>query len=167
MSGLFGDLDIASAKENPFFKPDGAYHCSLTSAEIKIAKSGSKGFALEYTIQSGDKKNKKIQEWKSIPMPWNLKGYESEAAMNVGGPSDDEINGDGKIKERAEREMSFLKRRLKDFGIPVEEMNSVDREYLLNKVPDLEITIKNSGDNERITGIKLWESDSSSDPFSN
>ncbi len=134
---LFGELDIASANENPFFKPDGTYHCELVSAEVKTSKAGNKGFALDYIIKSGPKEGKRIQEWKPIPHVWQLKGFESEQAMNIGGPSDDHINQDNKIKENAERSMAFLKQRLKDFGIPV----------------------------ENVTGVKIHEGDSSGDPF--
>jgi hypothetical protein len=158
MSGLFGELDIASAQDNPFFKPDGTYLCEITSAQVRTSKNGNKGFALDYTITEGPKKGKKIQEWKPIPMPWQLKGYESNEVPEGTRPDDE-------IKEKAERTMSFLKQRLKDFGIPVEQMNSVDAEYILNKVPLLDITIKNVDGNERITGVKLHEGGSNSDPF--
>jgi hypothetical protein len=163
MSGLFGDIDIASANANPFFKPDGTYLCDIALVEVRTAKSGSKGFALEYIILEGPKKDKKIQEWKTIPMPWQLEGYDNEAKTTPSNSDERE-----KIKEDAERNMSFLKRRLKDFGIPVEEMNSVDQEYLLNKVRTLEVTIKNSGDNERITGVKVaedYDGATEKDPF--
>jgi hypothetical protein len=156
---LFGELDIASAQDNPFFKPDGTYVCELTGAEVKTSKKGNKGFALEYTITQEFKKGKKIQEWKPVPMPWELKGFKEQS--QDGSP-------DEKVKENAERNMAFLKARLKDFGIPVEEMNQVDREYLLNKVPELEVTIKNQDGNERITGVKISDEamDNYSDPFS-
>jgi len=163
MSSLFGELDIASAKDNPFFKPDGTYVCELTGAEVKTSKKGNKGFALDYTIAEGPKKGKKIQEWKPIPMPWQLKGYATEEEQSSGQHNSD--NDPDQIRENAERNMSFLKNRLKDFGIPVEEMNSVDSEYLLNKVPQLEVTIKNQDGNERITGVKVSEGGSEKDPF--
>lgn len=165
---LFGDLDIASAEDNPFYKPDGTYVCELTGAQLKTSKKGNKGLALDYTIHrnvdgSESKKGKKIQEWKTIPRPWELKGYHSKEAMDRGVFDTD--YDEAQIKEAAERNMSFLKQRMKDFGVPVEQMNSVDAEYLLNKTPLLEVTIKNQDGNERITGVKIHEGDSSSDPF--
>lgn len=160
---LFGELDIANAKDNPFFKPDGDYECEIASAEVKTSKAGNKGFALDYLIIEGPKKGKKIQEWKPIPMPWHLKGYMTQGEMESGQRNSD--HDEDKIKEDAERNMSFLKTRLKNFGIPVEEMNSVTPEYLLNKVPQLTVTIKNSGDNERITGVKISEKSGNPDPF--
>lgn len=161
---LFGDLDIASANENPFFKPDGTYRCEIAKAEVKTSKKGNKGFTLDYLITEGPKKGKKIQEWKPIPMPWELKGYKTQAEMESGQYDTD--NDQDQIKENAERNMSFLKSRLKDFGVPVEEMNSVDGEYLLNKVPPLDIEIKNNDGQERITKVKIAEgNDSSADPF--
>lgn len=165
MDSLFGELDIASANDNPFFKPDGTYLCEISKAEIKTSKAGNKGFTLDYLIVDDEphsKKGKKIQEWKPIPMPWQLKGYATKEEMESGKYNTD--NDQDEIKERAERNMSFLKSRLKDFGVPVEMMNSVDSEYLLNKVPQLWVTIKNQDGNERITGVKVAE-DTERDPF--
>lgn len=163
MDGLFGELDIASANDNPFFKPDGTYLCEISKAEIKTSKAGNKGFTLDYLIIEGDKKGKKIQEWKPIPMPWHFKGYKTKEEMESGVYNTD--NDQDQIKESAERNMSFLKQRLKDFGVPVEMMNSVDAEYLLNKVPQLNVTIQNKDGNERITGVKIADEGSSRDPF--
>lgn len=160
---LFGELDIANAKDNPFFKPDGAYECEISKAEVKTSKNNNKGFTLDYLIVDGPKKGKKIQEWKPIPMPWELKGYHSEEAMKSG-HFDTDYDSD-QIKENAERNMFFLKTRLKNFGIPVEEMNSVTPEQLLNDVPRLTVTIKNVGDQERITNVKISEGTENSDPF--
>lgn len=157
MDGLFGDLDIASANENPFFKPDGTYLCEITKAEIKTSKKGNKGFTLDYTIMEGPKKGKKIQEWKPIPMPWQLKGFATA----------DSSEKDEEVLERAERSMAFLKQRLKDFGIPVDMMNAVDSDYLLNNVRALLVTIKNNDGQENITGVKIAEDhDDDRDPFS-
>jgi len=148
--GLFGDLDIASANENPFFKPDGTYRCEIAKVEVRKAKSGNMGMDLQYLIvedEPNNKKGKKITEWLNVPTPSQLESDDPE------------------VKEKAERFMSFLKRRLKDFGVPLEEMNSVDGTYLLNKVPQLDITIKNADGNERITGVKIAEGDVERDPF--
>lgn len=161
---LFGDLDIANANVNPFFKPDGPYECEIVSAEVKTSKKGNKGFAIDYLIVDGPKKGKKIQEWKPIPMPWELKGYKTKEEFESKQRNSD--YDEDQLKENAERNMSFLKQRLKGFGIPDEEMNSITPEQLLNDVPQLTVTIKNSDDGqERITGVKVSEGGSSSDPF--
>ena len=158
---LFGDLDIKSANENPFFKPDGKYICKLTKAEVKYSKAGNKGMPLEYTIMEGQKQGKTIGEWKPVPEPWNVLGYETKEDL------DNQVNKSDKIKEDAERNLAFLKQRMKQFGFAPEEMNSVTPEQLL-ELPWLEIEIKNEGSNERIKGIEIYADKlaNEGDPFS-
>lgn len=160
---LFGDLDIANAKDNPFFKPDGPYECEISKAEVKTSAKGNKGFTLDYLIVEGPKKGKKIQEWKPIPMPWELKGYKTREEFEAKSRNSD--YDEDQLKENAERNMSFLKQRLKNFGIADEDMNDITPEQLLNDVPRLTVTIKNSGDQERITNVKISEGADNSDPF--
>lgn len=157
---FFGELDIESANENPFFKPDGIYVCEIADANIKTSKKENTGFAIDYVILEGPKKGKKIQEWKPVPKLYELKGFDNK---EMTGSPDDEI------KERAERNMSFLKARFKEFGIPPEDMNIVDKTYLLDKIPALNITIKNNDGNERITKVELNDENvdarADADPF--
>lgn len=146
---LFGELDVASANDNPFFKEDGPYTCVVSGAEIKTAKkTGDKGLAIKYTIVDGPKKGQFINEWKPIPMPWNLNGYESEENMKNTTGYDDEIAGN------AQRSLSFLKSRLKDFGFPPEKMNNLDAKDILN-LPQLVVTIKNENGRENVKGVEL------------
>lgn len=158
---LFGELDIASASDNPFFKPDGTYRCVIGLAEVRRSKKGNVGFWLEYVIKAGEpKEGKKITEWKTVPMPWELKGYQTQEAMNNNAAPDDTI------KEAAEKNLSFLKVRLKEFGFEGEELNSVTQADIM-KVGDVDVTIKNINDQERVMGVKLVDGNSSSsdDPF--
>ena len=149
---IFGDLDVASANENPFFKPDGTYVCKLTTAEIRFSKAGNKIMPLEYTIQEGPKMGKKIQEWKPVPEVWNVHGYETEEDWKT------ETNYSDKIKENAERNLAFIKQRMKQFGFSQDEMNSVQPSDLL-QLPLLNVEIKNEGGQERIKGITLYDGD--------
>lgn len=160
---LFGELDIASASDNPFFKPDGTYKCVIGLAEVRTSKKGNVGFWLEYVIKAGEpKEGKKITEWKTVPMPWNLMGYETKEAMEANAaPSES-------VKETAQKDLSFLKMRLKEFGFSAEEMNTVTQADIM-KLGDILVTIKNINDQERVMGVKpadgYDEEASSADPW--
>lgn len=161
---LFGELDVASANENPYYKEDGTYLCQITGAEKKEANnaSKSKGLVIKYTILEGDKKGLTIQEWKPLPDPWNIKGFESEEDM------ESKTNYDDEVASRAARSMSFLKSRLMDLGFPPEKMNTLDPKDFF-EVPKVYVTIKNKNDRENVTSVELAEGTSSSvgssDPF--
>lgn len=161
---LFGELDVASANENPYYKEDGPYTCQLTGAELKTAKNGvSKGLALKYTILEGDKKGLSINEWKPVPTPWNLMGYTTKEDM------DNTVNHDDEVASNSNRSLSYLKARLIEFGIPPEEMNDLEPKTLL-ELPHMIVTIRNKNDRENITGVELITDSTSSvgttDPFS-
>jgi hypothetical protein len=159
--GLFGDLDIASANDNPFYKPNDTYLCTVTGAGVKTSnKNGSKGWTLDYSIHEGQYQGRRIQEWKNIPHLWNVKGYKSKEDMDA------KLTPDPKIAEAAERDISFLKKRLKDFGIPEEEMNSVTPDRILN-LGFLNVTMKNDDGREKVIKVELAgaASRNESDPF--
>lgn len=167
---LFGELDVASANDNPFFKEDGPYTCVVAGAEIKTSnKDGSKGLALKYSIVDGPKKGQFINEWKPIPFSWELNGYESQDDEKNTAGYDDEIAG------KAARSLSFLKARLKDFGFAPEKMNILEPTDFLN-LPKLVVTIKNENGRENVKGVDLQGSTASAgnkkaagkkgDPFS-
>lgn len=149
---IFGDIDISSANDNPFFKPDGKYVCKVTKAEVRYSQQNNKGMPIEYTIQEGEKQGKKINEWKTIPEVWHVMGYKTEEEWK------EEVNYSDKIKEDAARNLSFLKQRFKQFGFSPEEMNDIKAEDILN-LPLLEVEIKNQGGQERIWDIKLLDGD--------
>lgn len=157
---LFGELDIESAADNPFFKPNGTYECVIGLAEVRKSKAGNVGFWLEYVIKAGQpKEGKKITEWKTVPMPWEVKGYQTQEAMNSNAAPSDEV------KEDAAKNLSFLKMRLKEFGFEGEELNNVTQADIM-KVGDVAVTIKNINDQERVIGVKLVDGVSASnDPF--
>lgn len=164
---LFGELDIASASDNPFFKPDGDYLCVIGLAEVRKSKAGNIGFWLEYVIKAGEpKEGKKITEWKTVPMPWELKGYKTQADMQSGRQLDENDPEVKKIKEDAEKNLSFLKIRLKEFGFEGDDMNNVTQQDIM-KVGDVIVNIKNINDQERVMKVKLADGNSSSsdDPF--
>lgn len=146
---LFGELDVASANDNPFYKEDGPYTCVVSGAEIKTSrKDGAKGLALKYTIVDGEKKGQFINEWKPIPFAWNLNGYASEEDEK------NTANYDAEIAGTAARSLSFLKARLKDFGFPPEKMNTLEPKDFL-ELPNLVVTIKNENGRENVKGVDL------------
>lgn len=149
---IFGDIDISSANDNPFFKPDGKYVCKVTKAEVRYSQKDNKGMPIEYTIQEGEKQGKKINEWKTIPEVWHVMGYKTEEDWKS------EVNYSDKVKEDAARNLSFLKQRFKQFGFSPEEMNDIKPEDILS-LPLLEVEIKNQGGQERIWDIKLLDGD--------
>lgn len=155
---LFGDLDIESAHDNPFYKEDGTYVCLITGVSKKISKKGNRGLEIVYTIQEGPKKTKKIREWKPLPFAWNVKGFATQADM------DNDINYDEEIAENAARDLSYLKMRMKEYGFPSDNLNQLSSDKLLAVGP-LAVTIKNQEGNERVTGVKLWD-ENAEDPFS-
>ena len=101
---IFGDLDIASAEDNPFGVPDNTYETYLTEAEVKTSKAGNKGLALTYRVASGDHEGKNISEWKNIPTPEDPKNPSAEDKTA----------------------MSWLKQRLISLGVPESRMNTLD-----------------------------------------
>lgn len=114
--GIFGDLDVASASDNPFAIPDNTYECYLTEVAVRPTKDGSKvGLNLTYRIASGDKEDRRIKEWKHIPAGSDLTSTDSE------------------VKAAAERALSFLKMRLKELGVPAEKMNDLQPDDLIGK----------------------------------
>jgi len=158
---LFGDLDVNSAADNPWVKPDGPYHCFLTKVESNLTKKGDKyGMNLEYTIQDGPKARRKIKEWKWIPTPNQLAGYKALKEAD-----NDEESPDEEFAGNAADAVAWLKARMKDFGIPSDRINTVNRQDLLDMGLDLTVTIRTKNGNEQITSVMLYEGDDVNDPF--
>lgn len=114
--GMFGDLDIESAADDPFAVPDNTYEAFLTEVKVGRTKDGSKlGMTLVYTISNGEHASKQVREWKNIPQPADPKNPDADES----------------------RALSFLKSRLLDLGIPSNRINSVQPDDLVGK----EVTI--------------------------
>jgi hypothetical protein len=100
---IFGDLDIASAEDNPFAIPDGVYEVFVTECVVGLTKKEDKlGMTLTYTIDGGPKDKSKISEFKHVPRP-----------------------SDDLTSDQRERAKSFLKQRLASLGVPEDKMNSL------------------------------------------
>lgn len=164
---LFGDIDLANANDDPYYKEDGTYLCMITGAELKKAnpkpdKPASRGLALKYTILEGEKKGLAISEWKPVPYSWNINGYPSEEDQDA------TTNYDAEIASNAAMSMSYLKSRLLEFGFESEQMADLDPKDFL-ELPQMYVTIKNKNDRENVTGVELVsgiEGSDTSDPFS-
>jgi hypothetical protein len=116
---LFGELDVASAEDDPFKVPPNVYDAVLSDIKVGPTNDNSKtGMTLIFTIESGPQKGKTVREWKHLPTPADPKA-----------PSDED-----------KRAMSFLKARMMDLGIPESRVNSVGRDDLIAK--EVKITVK-------------------------
>lgn len=119
--GIFGELDVASAADDPWKVPANVYEATVTDVEVGPTKDGSKvGMTLIYTITAdsadGEHVGKTVREWKAIPQPADPKN-----------PSVDD-----------KKAMSYLKARLMDLGIPSDRVNQVEPGDLIGK----DVTIK-------------------------
>ena len=113
MPGIFGDLDLESAKDNPNEIPRNTYHCLVTGMKIARTSSGDKlGVTFTFTIMDGDYASKKVTEWKQIPEPSDPKNMTEEEANAA----------------------SYLKQRLLSFGVPADKVNDVTPDDIVGKV---------------------------------
>lgn len=102
--GLFGDLDVAAAEDNPWAVPANTYEATVFTVEVKADKNGNQGMILVYKIASGDHEGKTVSEWKTIPTPADPKH-----------PTAEEMKA-----------ASYLKMRLTSLGVPETRINSVE-----------------------------------------
>lgn len=117
MGGIFGDLDVASAADDPFKLPPNVYEATVTDVKVGDTQDGSKtGMTITYTVSTDDEHDgKSVREWKQIPRPADPKNPAVED----------------------KKAMSWLKARLLDLGIPESRINSVTPDDLIGK----EVTI--------------------------
>ena len=114
--GIFGDLDVASAEDNPWAIPANSYECTVYTVEVKRDKNEVLGMEFIYKISSGEHEGKTCREWKVIPVP------------------DDPKNLTADEKKAA----SYLKMRLKSLGVPETRMNNIN----VNDLLGLDVVVK-------------------------
>ena len=129
--GLFGELDVASAEDNPWAVPANTYEADVYTVEVKTDKNEHQGLAINYKISSGDHEGKMVGEWKIIPTPDDPKN-----------PTPDE-----------KKAMSYLKMRLASLGVPESRMNSVDVNDLLGTPVTIKVTV--NGDFTNVSRVDL------------
>lgn len=101
--GMFHDLDIANAADDPGSIPSDMY--DLIVSDVKVGEKSDKDKSKEYTvfvfaIVGGKYHGRELQDWKWVPE-----------------------NGD--TSSEAEDALAYLKQRMTQFGIPLSEMNNV------------------------------------------
>ena len=126
--GIFGDLDVQAAADDPFAVDDGTYNATISACEVKPTKDESKtGLILTYQItDEGNMAGRKVSEWKQIPKP-----------------------GDA----NADNAASWLKQRLLSIGIPADRINSFEPEDALGI--DVVITVKNNNGYANVNKVTL------------
>lgn len=128
--GLFGDLDVKSAEDNPWFVPSNTYKADVFSVEVKDGKNG-KGLSIVYKISEGDHKGKTVSEWKNIP-------------------SKEEAD-----TEEGKKAASYLKMRLASLGVPEARMNDVEPADLTGTA--VIVTVKVNGEYSNVNKVELAE----------
>ena len=115
--GLFGDLDIASASDDPFGIPLDTYEAVVSKVEKTRNKNDDGDFLVFYYNITGGAAytaiGQDVQEWKKIPTKAELESDDKET------------------KGKAERGMSFIKQRLISLGVPEARVNQVKPEDLV------------------------------------
>jgi hypothetical protein len=103
--GLFDELDIAGAADNPWLIPDNTYPCVVSDLVVKADKNGNMGMIFSYKVREGDHAGFELSEYKRLPSSKDATPL-SEAEKN--------------------KAMSYIKMRLDSLGIPESRMNSVE-----------------------------------------
>lgn len=143
--GLFDELDIASAADNPWTIPDNTYPCVVSDLEVKDDKNGNKGMIFKYKVREGEHAGFELSEYKRLPS------------------SSDKTPLDDAEKAKA---MSYIKLRLASLGIPEARMNSVEKSDLVGLdcyvstqikgefINVRQVTTENPGGVSATTGVK-------------
>lgn len=108
--GLFDELDVAGAADNPFAIPDDTYECVVSDVVTKKNQKGNMGMTVTYTISDGQYKGRKITEYRRYPHKDDADVLNEADAANA---------------------RSYIKRTLARLGIPEDRMNSVDKSDLI------------------------------------
>ena len=145
--GLFDELDIAGAADNPWTIPDNTYPFRVTDLEVKKNGKGDMAMYFHFTITEGEHKDFEITEYKRLPSSQDANQL-SEAEKS--------------------KAMSYIKLRLASLGIPEARMNGVTREDLVGIEGYVSTKVKDGFVNVR--DINLTASDdvvvsSPADPF--
>jgi hypothetical protein len=132
MPGLFEELDIAGAEDNPWSVPDNTYAAVVSNVEVKKDKNDNMAMTFFYKVTDGDYLDRELKEYKRLPH------------------STDKEPLTGKALEDAK---SYIKVRLASLGIPEERMNSVDVDDLIGI--ECYITVKNNKGFANVRNVTL------------
>lgn len=145
--GLFDELDIASASDNPWVIPDNTYPAVVSDLEVKANKDGNYAMYFKYNVTEGEHKGFEVSEYKRLPSSKDATPL-SEAEKN--------------------KAMSYIKQRLASLGIPEARMNSVTKEDLVGIECYISTQVKNDFVNVRTVTLAAPAGASagiSTDPF--
>lgn len=116
---LFGDVAFDKAVDDPNAIPDATYKCFLYDFKVGPTASGDKvGATFVYRIAEGQYEGRDIREWKQVPQK-SADAYD----------------------ENDVKQVSYLKQRLANLGVPDERMNTVTPDDLIGK--RVWVTVKN------------------------
>lgn len=124
---LFGDIDAAEIPEDPFHVDDGTYLCTLTEVKaVQRNSDGQNGLAFKWTITEEDSEfeGNTLNDWKNF--------YPDL--------TEDDLTADIK------KDLSRLKQRLTQLGVPEEEMNSFTENFGDYIGTEAYVTVKNTTD---------------------
>lgn len=130
--GLFDELDVAGAADNPFAIPDDTYACVVSDVITKANDKGNMGMTVKYKVTEGQYKDREITEYRRIPH------------------KDDKDQMDEGKKASA---LSYVKLTLSRLGIPEDRMNSVGKDDLVGI--DCYVSTKQNGDFTNVRDVHL------------
>lgn len=148
MPGLFGDLDLASVSEDILTIPDGTYSAvvvkiSPSQSQSKMDERGKPQSGITVTFQiidtDSEYNEQKVTHYQTIPQV----------------PDSEEMTAAEK------KNAAYLKRLLRNLGVPEERMNTVEPSELVGT--DVYITTKKNGDFINVVGVKLQSEADESD----
>lgn len=109
--GLFDELDVAGAADNPFAIPDDTYEAVVSDVVVKRNDDkGTTGMTVKYKVVAGEHAGREITEYRRIP-----KKDDKEPLS----------------EEKAAQARSYIKRTLSRLGIPEDRMNTAGRDDLV------------------------------------
>ena len=108
--GLFDELDVAGAADNPFAIPDDTYPAVVSDVVTKKNAKGNMGMTVIYKVTEGDYTGREISEYRRLPHPEDNDKLDAAKAANS---------------------LSYIKRTLGRLGIPEDRMNSVGKDDLV------------------------------------
>lgn len=139
--GLFDELDIAGAADNPWVIPDNTYPAVVTDLEVKPDKNENMAMIFHYKITDGEHTGFEITEYKRLPSSRD-KTPRTEA-------------------EKA-KDMSYIKQRLASLDIPESRMNDVTKEDIVGIECYVSTRVRNDFVGVRSVTTKAPESAASS-----
>lgn len=129
---LFGELDVASADDDPYSIPDNTYETFLYDVKVGPTKANDKiGMTLVFKISEGQYEGREIREWKWVPQPVDPKNPTQEEASAA----------------------SYLKARMVDLGVTADRMNSIEPDELIGI--KCTVTVKTKNGYANVRGVKL------------